>query len=133
LTSWRGTSVELRYAEVNLELANVELQLMLEVNENVAELDILPGDLADILSQVKRGSFDVHLEHRRLEATVNRLVVGIISAAAFVGSATLWSREVPPVVAGYSVPGVLGCAAAVFFLAWRVIRAIHKSGSLESR
>ena len=94
-------------------------------------LEILPGDLADILSQVKRGSFDIHLEHRRLEATANRLVLGIISAAAFVGSATLWSRQVPPVVGGYSVPGILGCAAATY-LAWRVIRAIKRSGDLGS-
>ena len=94
-------------------------------------IETLPGDLADVLGQIKRGSFDVHLEHRRLESTVNRLVLGIISAAAFVGSATLWSREVPPVYRGYSLPGVLGCAAAVF-LAGRVIIAIKKSGNLAS-
>ena len=94
-------------------------------------LEILPGDLSDILSRVKRGSFDIHLEHRRLEATVNRLVMGILTAALFVGSATLWSREVPPVVYGYSLPGVAGCAAAVF-LGWMVIRAVKHSGDMRN-
>jgi ubiquinone biosynthesis protein len=90
-------------------------------------LEILPEDLSDILSRMKSGSFDIHLEHRRLEAMINRLVLGIITAALFVGSATLWSREVPPVIGGYSLPGVLGCVLAVF-LGWRVTRAIKRSG-----
>ena len=79
--------------------------------------------------RMKQGSFDIHLEHRRLEATVNRLVLGIITAALFVGSATLWSREVPPILGGYSLPGVLGCVGAVF-LGWRVTRAIKRSGDM---
>lgn len=93
-------------------------------------LEILPGDLSDILSRIKRGSFDVYLEHRRLETSVNRLVLGIIAAALFVGSATLWSSEVPPVIRGYSVPGALGCAIAVL-LGARLLRAIQRSGNLE--
>jgi ubiquinone biosynthesis protein len=93
-------------------------------------LEILPGDLSDILSRVKRGSFDIYLEHRRLEATVNRLVMGIIAAALFVGSATLWSREVPPVIAGYSLPGVIGCVMSLVLIGW-VVRAIKKSGDIK--
>ncbi len=93
-------------------------------------LEILPGDLSDILSRIKRGSFDVYLEHRRLETSVNRLVLGIIVAALFVGSATLWSSEVPPMIRGYSVPGALGCAIAVL-LGARLLRAIQRSGNLE--
>jgi ubiquinone biosynthesis protein len=92
--------------------------------------EILPGDVADILHRVKRGSFDVHLEHRRLETSINRLVMGIISAALFVGSATLWSSKVPPVLWGYSVPGAVGCGFSAV-LAWRLLRAIQRSGSIE--
>jgi len=93
-------------------------------------LEILPGDLADILSRIKRGSFDVHLEHRRLETSINRLVLGIITAALFVGSATLWSREVPPMAWGYSIPGALGCAISIL-LGWRLLRAIGRSGDIH--
>ncbi len=37
-------------------------------------MTILPKDVADILHNMKRGKFDVHLEHRKLEPIVNRLV-----------------------------------------------------------
>jgi ubiquinone biosynthesis protein len=93
-------------------------------------LEILPGDLSDILGRIKRGSFDVHLEHRRLETSVNRLVLGIVTAALFVGSATLWSSGVAPTIHGYSVPGALGCIVAVL-LGGRLLLAIHRSGNLE--
>ncbi len=86
--------------------------------------------MADILTRVRRGSFDVNLQHRRLDATVNRLVMGIISAAMFIGSALLWSRDVRPMLWGYSVPGALGCAVAVL-LGIRLLQAIKRSGSIE--
>jgi ubiquinone biosynthesis protein len=90
----------------------------------------LPRDLGDIITQIKRGRFDVHLEHRRLEQTVNRLVLGILSAALFMGSAQLWSSAVPPLLGGYSIPGALGCLAGVF-LGFRLLRAIKRSGDIE--
>ena len=95
-------------------------------------LDILPSDLADILRQIKRGRFDVHLEHRRLESTANRLVMGLLTAALFIGSAQLWSREVPPLVHGVSLPGAAGCAVAVG-LGFRLLRAIKRSGDIVER
>ncbi|MFV2066253.1 MAG: ABC1 kinase family protein [Pirellulales bacterium] len=91
-----------------------------------------PRDLSDILTQIKRGHFDVHLEHRRLEQTVNRLVMGILSAALFMGSAQLWSRNVPPLVAGSSIPGAAGCVLGVL-LGFRLLRAIKRSGDIEVR
>ena len=45
-----------------------------------------PGDAVDILERIKEGSFDVHLDHRRLDSIVNRLVLGILAAALFMGS-----------------------------------------------
>lgn len=94
--------------------------------------EMLPGDAADILQRIKRGKFDVHLDHRRLDSIVNRLVLGILVAALFVGSALLWSREVPPMLAGYSLPGSVGCIVAVG-LGWRLLRAITQTGSLHDR
>ena len=93
-------------------------------------VDMLPRDLADILSRVRRGNFDVNLQHRRLDTTVNRLVMGIITAALFVGSATLWSSNVAPLVWGTSVPGAAGCLAAVV-LGCRLLLAIRRSGDIQ--
>ena len=82
-------------------------------------IDMLPRDLSDILTRIRRGTFDVNLQHRRLDSTVNRLVLGIITAALFVGSAELWSNNVLP-FRGLSVPGLLGCLGSVF-LGWRLL------------
>jgi len=76
-------------------------------------LTILPKDLADVLHGVKRGKFDIHLQHRRLEPIVDRLVMGVLTAALFIGSASLWSSHVAPLLFGISVPGLLGCVLAV--------------------
>ncbi|MCA9108607.1 MAG: AarF/ABC1/UbiB kinase family protein [Planctomycetaceae bacterium] len=91
---------------------------------------ILPKDLADILHNIKRGKFDVHLEHRNLEPVVNRLVLGILTAALFIGSASLCSYEVPPVYRGFSVPGCLGSAVSLA-MGWSITRAIHRSGRFK--
>jgi ubiquinone biosynthesis protein len=95
-------------------------------------LEILPRDAADILHRLKKGSFDVHLNHRRLETTVNRLVLGILTAALFMGSTSLVSQNVPPRVWEISIPGALGCAVAVW-LGYTLIRAIKRSGDIQPK
>ena len=92
-------------------------------------IETFPGDLADIINRVRRGSFDVKLEHRKLDSIVNRLVLGVLSAALFMGSASLWSNEVKPIVGGVSLPGSVGCAVAVY-LGFLLVRAIRKSGNI---
>ena len=44
------------------------------------------------------GKFDVHLDHRGLEPSVNRLVLGMLTSALFLGSALILSTEVPPLL-----------------------------------
>lgn len=92
-------------------------------------VEALPGDVADIVSRLRRGSFDVHLEHRKLDSIVNRLVLGVLSAALFVGSASLWSNGVRPLVGGVSLPGAAGCAIALY-LGFVLVRAIRKAGNI---
>jgi ubiquinone biosynthesis protein len=70
----------------------------------------LPRGLNEVFKRIQSGTFDIHLEHRRLEPAVNRLVMGMITSSLFLGSAVLWSNRVPPVVGGFPVVGVLGCA-----------------------
>jgi ubiquinone biosynthesis protein len=106
--------------------------------ERLAE--ILPRRLTEILEQIQAGKFDVHLDHRGLEPSVNRLVLGMLTSALFLGSSLLLSREVPPVLFpdnsywGFhriSIVGVIGCVVS-FFLGLRLLRAIGKSGHLDS-
>lgn len=83
----------------------------------------LPKDLSDVLRKIEAGEFDIHLEHRRLEPSVNRLVMGMVTSALFLGSAVLWSNKVPPVIGGYPALGVAGCALS-FVLGARLLRRI---------
>jgi ubiquinone biosynthesis protein len=97
--------------------------------ENLAE--VLPRRLRDILQQVESGKFDVHLDHRGLEPSVNRLVLGLMTSSLFLGSSLLISQNVWA-IRGVSIPGTLGVALSAF-LGWRLLRAIAKSGRLDRR
>jgi ubiquinone biosynthesis protein len=103
-------------------------RIYLEV-ERLAE--VAPRRLREILHQVQTGKFDVHLDHRGLEPSVNRLVLGMLASALFVGSTLLISRDVG-VIYGVPVPGSLGAGVSVF-LGFRLLRAISKSGRLDRR
>jgi ubiquinone biosynthesis protein len=105
--------------------------------EQLAE--ILPRRLADILDQVQAGKFDVHLDHRGLGPSVNRLVLGMMVSALFLGSSLLLSYKVPPVLYteqlwlglhDLSVPGLLGAVVSLL-IGLRLLRAIQKSGHLD--
>ncbi len=107
-------------------------------------VETLPRGLTEILEQVQSGKFDVHLDHRGLEPSVNRLVLGMLASALFLGSSLLLSREVPPLLGDLwllgkipllgkiSVPGAVGIGLSVA-LGLRLWRAINKSGHLDRR
>ncbi|MBN1853665.1 MAG: AarF/ABC1/UbiB kinase family protein [Pirellulales bacterium] len=97
--------------------------------EQLAEL--FPRRLREILQQVQAGKFDVHLDHRGLEPSVNRLVFGMLTSALFLGSALLISRDVWA-WRGISIPGALGFLISGI-LGLRLLRAISKSGHLDRR
>src|SRR6185295_11334223 len=114
-----------------------KLQHIYREVENMAE--VLPSKLVDMVDQLQAGKFDVHLEHRGLQPSVNRLVLGMLTSALFLGSALMYSREVKPlfgegwpVVGGVSILGFVGCATALG-LGVRLLRAINKSGHLDRR
>jgi ubiquinone biosynthesis protein len=95
-------------------------------------LTALPRDLTDLLARFRDGSLTVHLDHRHLDPIVNRLVLGILTAAVFLGSSELWSREAKPLIYGVSIFGAIGYAISLF-LGWRLMRAIRKSGNIQSK
>ncbi|HEX7449975.1 MAG TPA: AarF/ABC1/UbiB kinase family protein [Pirellulales bacterium] len=104
--------------------------------EHLAE--VLPRGLIDILQQVQSGRFDVHLDHRGLEPSVNRLVLGLLTSALFLGSSWLLAHQVgplipwPPMLNNLSVLGVTGATLSIL-LGLRLLRAITKSGHLDRR
>jgi ubiquinone biosynthesis protein len=94
-------------------------------------VEVLPRRLRDILQQIESGKFDVHLDHRGLEPSVNRLVLGLLTSSLFLGSSLLISMHVWE-IGRVSVPGTLGVLLSAF-LGWRLLRAIAKSGRLDRR
>jgi ubiquinone biosynthesis protein len=106
----------------------------------VAEMEHLiayiPRGIIEIFEQVQSGKFDVHLDHRGLEPSVNRLVYGMLTSALFLGSALLLSRNVPPVMnlspifENTSLFGFFGSLLSLA-MGYRLYRAIHKSGHLD--
>ena len=110
-------------------------------------VEILPRRLTSILDQIQTGKFDVHLDHRRLEPSVNRLVLGMLTSALFIGSALMLSQEVPPLLfqdgkfwgktvglglRDVSMLGLAGCGLSML-IGLRLLRAIGKSGHLDRR
>jgi ubiquinone biosynthesis protein len=104
-------------------------------------VESLPRRTMEILDQINAGKFDVHLDHRGLEPSVNRLVLGMLASALFMGSSLMLSRRVPPIlfpspsILGLheiSILGLSGCALS-FLLGLRLLRAIGKSGHLDRR
>lgn len=104
--------------------------------EHLAE--VLPRGIVEILHQVQTGSFDVHLDHRGLEPSVNRLVLGMLASALFLGSSLLLAHEVPPTfpwpsfLQEVSLLGLTGSTLSML-LGLRLWRAISKSGHLDRR
>ena len=95
-------------------------------------IGIMPRHLSELLSRFRDGTLTVHLDHRHLDPVINRLVVGVLAAATFLGSSLLWSTNAPPKLFGISIFGLLGYMVSVY-LGWRVMRAIRKSGNINSK
>jgi len=66
----------------------------------------------------------VRLEHRHLDDSVNRLTLGILTAALVLASASLWSSSAPPRIGDVSALGLAGffAAAMLGIRLWRSSR-----------
>lgn len=116
-----------------------KIRRVLHEVEQLAE--VLPRHIIQILEQVQAGKFDVHLEHRGLSPSVNRLVLGMLASALFLGSSLMLANKVPPLlfpttawlgIKELSILGVAGCVTSIL-IGLRLLRAIGKSGHLDSR
>lgn len=90
----------------------------------------LPAQIRDILQKAQAGRIEVQLEHHHLEPSVNRLVLGVMTAAMILGSSILWAFKAPPTVGGVSLIGLFGMIASALG-GLRLIRAILRSRSFE--
>lgn len=84
----------------------------------------LPRDVRAILDRARRGRLQVRIDHGRIEETaarldrgINRMVVGIVTAALIVGTSVVLTVEGGPKIMGLSALGLLGftSSAAVGF------------------
>ena len=101
-------------------------------------LEIAPDEMLSLVQQVRRGEVRVNLEHQRLGPTVNRLVLGLMASAVFLGSSLLLAMKVPPLffrdesvlgMQDLSVMGIAGVTGSVTVMMWLLI-AINRSGHL---
>jgi len=107
--------------------------------EQLAEM--APRRVMEILEQIRLGKFDVHLDHRGLHPSVNRLVLAMMASSLFLGSSLMLSNEVPPLlfpensyvgIHRLSILGLTGCITSIL-IGLRLMLAIAKSGWLDRK
>ena len=104
----------------------VLMRLFKNINRWEHIMDSIPLALEKFMRKAGQEDFEINLEHRNLEKSVNSLVMGLITSALFVGSSLLWSFKVPPVFHGYSVVGVCGVIISGY-LTFKLVRSINRN------
>lgn len=102
-------------------------------------LEVAPDQFLSLLEQVRQGRLRISLEHIRVGPTVNRLVLGLIASALFLGSALLLAQQVPPLLfpestfLGMHRLSIFGLTGAILSLLEmvRLMWAIRRSGALS--
>ncbi|MGB7347184.1 MAG: AarF/UbiB family protein [Pirellulaceae bacterium] len=101
-------------------------------------METAPDELLALAQQARRGEIRVNLEHQRLGPSVNRLVLGLMASAVFLGSSLLLAMKVPPLffvgrsvlgMQDLSIMGIAGLTGSVTVMMWLLI-AINRSGHL---
>lgn len=103
-------------------------------------LERMPSQISSLMEMVQEGKLDVHLSHRGLSPSINRLVLGLLTSSLLLGSSILMASNVPPLLFmqpgpfglhKVSVLGLLGFIVASL-VALRILLAISKSGHLDT-
>lgn len=101
-------------------------------------LETAPDDIITLLKMARHGDLRLTLEHQRLGPTVNRMVLGLMASAVFLGSSILLAMKVPPLLfhertflamQDLSVIGIVGVVGSISVMMWLLI-AINRSGHL---
>ena len=92
--------------------------------------------MLDLSDMIRKQKLKLQLEHKGLEAllatqdqTSNRMSFAIIIAALIIGSALIVMSEIPPLVFGISLIGIIGYLVAAIMGLWLLV-AIIKKGRL---
>jgi ubiquinone biosynthesis protein len=86
-----------------------------------------PKQVARVVDQMRRGELRLRFEHHNLgdlrhtlDKIFSRLTLGIISGSMIIGSSLILVTELPPMVAGYSMLGLIGYLLAGVLGLWVV-------------
>ena len=112
-------------------------RVAMDISKSGAELlrliQEIPGELRELLRQMKRGKVKIEFEHRGLEPMLtthdqisNRIAFSIIIAALIVGSALIVLSKTPPLLFGIPVIGIIGFVAAAVMGVWLLIAILRK-------
>ncbi|MGD9279321.1 MAG: AarF/UbiB family protein [Desulfobacterales bacterium] len=96
-------------------------------------LQQFPKDLMDLTGMIRQQKLSLQLEHKGLETmlatqdrTSNRMSFAIIIAALIIGSALIVISEIPPLVYGISLIGIIGYLVAAVMGFWLLVAIIRK-------
>ena len=96
-------------------------------------LQQFPKDLMDLAGMIRQQRLSLRLEHKGLETilatqdqTSNRISFAIIIAALIIGSALIVISEIPPLVFGISLIGIIGYLVAAIMGMWLLVAIIRK-------
>jgi len=101
-------------------------------------LETAPDEIISLMRQTRRGELRVVLEHQRIGPTVNRLVLGLMASAVFLGSSLLLAMKVPPLlfaeeavlgIREISLLGLIGVTGSFSVMIWLLL-AIRRTGHL---
>jgi len=111
-------------------------RLYIEVETLVEKL---PNQISSLMDLVQSGKLDVHLSHRGLSPSINRLVLGLLTSSLLLGSSILMASNVPPLLfigggplglKDVSLIGLAGFALSLI-VTIRILLAINRSGHLD--
>ncbi|XZE18306.1 ABC1 kinase family protein [Pirellulaceae bacterium SH449] len=100
----------------------------------------MPSQISSLMELIQEGRLDVHLSHRGLSPSINRLVLGLLTSSLLLGSSILMASKVPPLLFTKGGPfglqdlSILGLAGFLtsLLVAVRILLAINKSGHLDT-
>lgn len=102
--------------------------------ELVQVLTGLPRDLLRLMREARRGRLKIDLDLKRLEqfgyqldATANRITMGILTASLVIGSSIVMTVEAGPTIFGMSFFGIMGFLLAFLNSVW-IVLSIWRSG-----
>lgn len=92
----------------------------------------LPGQMSDLLRIASKGEARLGISivgsevpMARFDRVMNRLIVGLLNAAAVVGSSILCTTDMEPKLLGIPLLGVLGFSASFIMTVWLIARILR--------